>query len=495
MKGLDEADVIPCRHIQLAQLEPVQTYRDENHRKQHQQDAGLFRAFLRDIPTDQVHYAKGSTMGVTYEGVFYSVMFDHDLLLGEGRQGCSLQVVEPLEAEVADVVRYRLLGHLIDTGNGFNCMAAKEKIALYLLKFDVKTPHSPLFNELMMHLLASRQSCFDTEKSLLYPKGSVFYLKINGEYTELYLKSNNALHIRLSTSKKHSNELCIDMMAPTALGRGTFGAVFKASTYHLMKACLVPGKQARVVKVIPRYQYKDKSFEPEDDFEARVRHEAHFSHLFGLKSKPVMIDHSKEVAHLVMREVPGATMKAWLACWREARTDGYLIGVEFAYRVALACLEALMDLHAQNIIHGDLKTNNLMMNVIDGEVSAKCVDAGSACYVDQADVFAANPKYACPESRPSLAGQPGYVALNTQEADVYALGIVLAKMFNLGMNADSVSKRCFGVVLDGLLHPDPALRYTVKRGHAELLSFFNTKVVGPEVSALGSKEQARRHVK
>jgi tRNA A-37 threonylcarbamoyl transferase component Bud32 len=499
MKGLDEADIIPCRHIQLAQLKPVQAYRDKNHFKQHMHDAGLFRAFLRDIPPGQVYYAKGSTIGVTHEGVFYSVMFDQHLLLGE-RVGMSLHVVEPMEAEVDDVVRYQLLGNLIDTGQAFECIAVKEKIALYLLNFDCQTPRSPLFTQLMTHMLESLQSNFNMAKSLkcisqsseyasLYPQGSVYYLKIAGEYTELHLKSRNAIQVRPSTSQKHNDELCMEVTESITLGRGTFGSIFKASTHHLVKGCLERGKHARVVKMVARREYENGSLECESDFQERVFSEQRFLRVFDLKPKPVIMHHSKMFAHLTMREVPGENIESWLSWVRQC---GDLINLELACRIALACLKALMNLHAQDVIHGDLKANNLMMHrTSEGEVSVKCVDAGSACYVDQSTLFAANEKYACPESMPSLKGQPGYVPFNSQEADVYALGVVLDEIFSLCLSADEVSKQPVWEVLDGLLHQDPRERYTAKRAHTDLLSFFNAKVVHPELSASGLVEEKR----
>jgi eukaryotic-like serine/threonine-protein kinase len=88
-------------------------------------------------------------------------------------------------------------------------------------------------------------------------------------------------------------------------------------------------------------------------------------------------------------------------------------------RIALEICDALNEVHAQGIVHRDIKPQNLM---IDGSGNVKLMDFGLAHVVDDRSTAAAGtPSYMAPEQANGRHID--------QRADIYSLGLVLFEVF------------------------------------------------------------------
>jgi len=108
--------------------------------------------------------------------------------------------------------------------------------------------------------------------------------------------------------------------------------------------------------------------------------------------------------------------------------------------VALQLCAGLSAAHRKNVIHGDLKSNNIILTPgADGSIRAVIMDFGLARTIgaQSADVLAGTPAYMAPELWKS--GKP------TVESDIYALGVVLWELISgkgpsdLGVTSSTLS--------------------------------------------------------
>ena len=113
--------------------------------------------------------------------------------------------------------------------------------------------------------------------------------------------------------------------------------------------------------------------------------------------------------YLVMEFLRGATL-------RDAIVERGALSVLTACRIIYACADALDYAHANNVVHNDIKPENIFITD-SGEV--KIIDFGTATLRDAAreiNHIVGTPEYICPERlRLEISGPP---------ADIYALGII-----------------------------------------------------------------------
>jgi tetratricopeptide (TPR) repeat protein len=119
-----------------------------------------------------------------------------------------------------------------------------------------------------------------------------------------------------------------------------------------------------------------------------------------------------------------------------------------ARNIALQLCAGLTEAHRKHVVHGDLKSNNVIFTTDGGEIRAVITDFGLAQRPDsttralQSSQMAGTPDYMAPElwkgAKPSIA------------SDIYALGVILQELLP-GLRWSRVSARC--------THPDPARRF------------------------------------
>ncbi len=132
--------------------------------------------------------------------------------------------------------------------------------------------------------------------------------------------------------------------------------------------------------------------------------------------------------YLVMEHVSGRTLGA------ELRARGQLPWRE-ALAIARGVLSGLAAAHAAGIIHRDIKTENIVLQLRhDGRRIAKILDFGVAKLLHGAAARLADPLNA-PTQHGMLVGTPGYLSPEQalghpadQRSDIYAFGVVLYKM-------------------------------------------------------------------
>jgi hypothetical protein len=190
-------------------------------------------------------------------------------------------------------------------------------------------------------------------------------------------------------------------------GRGGMGVVYRARDTRLGRdvavKCVAEGASAS----------QRARLEHEARLAARLSHPA-IATVFALEEQPSAGSGETQV-YLVQEFVPGETLRARLA-------RGKLTGSEL-HRAARAIAEGLAAAHREQIAHGDLKPENIVLRP-DGQV--KILDFGLAELRHETTPLA---------RAEALAGTPGYMApeqlrgrLPDARADVFAFGVLLFEM-------------------------------------------------------------------
>jgi len=115
-------------------------------------------------------------------------------------------------------------------------------------------------------------------------------------------------------------------------------------------------------------------------------------------------------------------------------------------KITLSLVKALSSLHHKKIIHGDLKTNNVILHYMDKKQIIKLIDFGMSYFSETDDMIDVEYK-----------GTMGYRAPEQEEykmnyqSDVYSLAVIVIEMWNGEIWIDGESfKECRKEVLSGL---------------------------------------------
>ncbi|KAL9297503.1 hypothetical protein ACSQ67_023399 [Phaseolus vulgaris] len=195
--------------------------------------------------------------------------------------------------------------------------------------------------------------------------------------------------------------------ASRELGEGGFGTVYKGKL-----------KDGRIVAVKRHYEINSRritQFLNEVRILARLRHK-NLVTLFGCTSK-----HSRELL-LVYEFIPNGTVSYHL---QGRSSKSTLLPWPIRLNIALETAEALAYLHANDVVHRDVKTNNLLL---DDQFLVKVADFGlSKEFRDNLMTHVST----VPQ------GTPGYVDPEyhqcyqlTYKSDVYSFGVVLVELIS-----------------------------------------------------------------
>ncbi len=148
---------------------------------------------------------------------------------------------------------------------------------------------------------------------------------------------------------------------------------------------------------------------------------------------------SAGIPYLVMEQVEGDRLCAKLA--REGN-----VSLRRAAMIVRELLHGLAALHAAGIVHADVKSDNVLVDTVDGRDHVKLIDFGLA----HPDLEG---RPGAPRSRDMVSGTPDYMAPevirghgSTAASDVYAAGIILYELvtgttpFSGGSSADIVNR-------------------------------------------------------
>ncbi|XP_030442124.2 LEAF RUST 10 DISEASE-RESISTANCE LOCUS RECEPTOR-LIKE PROTEIN KINASE-like 1.2 [Syzygium oleosum] len=258
----------------------------------------------------------------------------------------------------------------------------------------------------------------------------------------IHLKRKNAslkFHLRNSTSHPHSNsdmeesnvyfevpiftsteleEATNNFSASNELGDGGFGTVYYGK--------LRDGREVAVKRLYEWNYRRVKQFMNEVEILTRLQHKNLVS-LYGCTSR-----HSRELL-LVYEYISNGTVADHI----HGQRANYSTTLPWQIRmdIAIETATALTYLHASDIVHRDVKTNNILL---DKNFGVKVADFGlSRLFPDDVSHISTAPQ-----------GTPGYVDPEyhqcyqlTEKSDVYSFGVVLVELVSSKPAVDKSRER------------------------------------------------------
>ncbi len=210
----------------------------------------------------------------------------------------------------------------------------------------------------------------------------------------------------MSRDKKITQPIVIgDFEVTQKLGQGGMGAVFRARQISLDREV--------ALKVLARHLAENKEYVTRFYREAKVMAKLDHDHIV----RCFQVGEFSGLHYLAMEFVDGGSLQSWLD-----KLGKFSVGD--AVHAALACAYALDHAHEMNLIHRDIKPDNML---ISRKGVLKVADMGLAKPTDddlsltQTGVGAGTPHFMSPEQMRNAKDVDG-------RADIYALGCMLYYM-------------------------------------------------------------------
>ncbi len=152
-------------------------------------------------------------------------------------------------------------------------------------------------------------------------------------------------------------------------------------------------------------------------------------------------------------------------------------------------VRGLKYLHQKNIIHRDLKLENIMLNSLSNNHDIKIVDYGISCIVGDISFFGGlvgTPEYMAPEL---LKTTPGSTSVCIPSIDIWSVGIILYMLLTRGSPYTETKKPIIDQVRDG----DYNLGYLVTVGASESAIDLIQRILNPNPDGRLTLNQIEKH--
>lgn len=192
------------------------------------------------------------------------------------------------------------------------------------------------------------------------------------------------------------------------LGQGAFGTVYqveKDGTYYALKSLDVKKTTHRDMAV-KEWENMHKLFSAEDKTNHIVMPIKYFD------------DTVNKMFHIIMEYVKDGDLENY--CYDKIYNEQN-INTKLNSKIKLAkqLVDAIVFLHDKNLVHSDLKFENILMK----DDTVKISDFGISCFLEYCNYTGGTPTF----MDPMLVFSPGY-KLN-KECDIYSLGVILFQIF------------------------------------------------------------------
>ena len=190
------------------------------------------------------------------------------------------------------------------------------------------------------------------------------------------------------------------------LGKGSFGKVYMASQ--------VLTNRVVAIKCLDKKEMKEESRK------SKIMHELNMLKSLAGHSNVIQIYEvfdNRKYFFFVMEYASGGDLLHLMK--KKGRLDE-----EQARSIFVQLVRGLKYIHSKNILHRDIKLDNILLTEIDGELKAKICDFGVSRYVEEGEVIneqCGTPAYIAPE----IIKKKGYRGFS---ADVWSLGVLLYAM-------------------------------------------------------------------
>ena len=211
------------------------------------------------------------------------------------------------------------------------------------------------------------------------------------------------------------NQLFSDPESKTCskgIGSGTFGDCFLRN-YRNIEVC---------VKYCRQSSYEDAVKEAE--FIRKLQGHPNLPILFG-------ISHKKEAVPYIVTKFHGSQRSTKNTLYSLLSQTPSPYSTNDFIQLALECAKGLMHMHNNNILHNDLKTNNVVVEIVNDQPCAVIIDFGKSCYVGNARVkrIPIQERDDYRKRYPHIA--PEIVNMTRSQSfasDVYSYGVLLQNM-------------------------------------------------------------------
>ena len=259
-----------------------------------------------------------------------------------------------------------------------------------------------------------------------------------GDQNLLFKKENNLKNTKIDLS---------DLEILTKLGRGGFGSVSKVK-------CKV-NNNIYALKIIEKNQYEKYNYREIEMFKI-------LNHPNIIKYYDNFEDDNK--IYLLIEYMENGSLTRFIGS-KSRKKYNAKIPNELVWNLFLQSISGLVYIHSQNIIHRDIKPDNLL---IDNNMKIKISDFGISKIIENNlnntnTTLGVQNQYAAPES---------HTKYYNEKVDIYSLGKTFQEFYNIIENPDDKE---FDNLIKSMMKNKPNERPSSKEVYEQVITIYNKK--------------------